>query len=61
MEVKEDNYQSELKSHYNKTAIDLNFGRHYTLIDFNEVDMRIYLPEKVINSPRPLGKGEYHF
>ena len=22
---------------------------HYTIIDFNEVDMRIYLPEKVIN------------
>ena len=32
----------------------------YTIIDFNEVDMRIYLPEKVI-SPRPLGRGEYHF
>ena len=23
-------------------------GRHYTIIDFNEVDIRIYLPEKVI-------------
>ena len=22
--------------------------RYYTIIDFNEVDMRIYLPEKVI-------------
>ena len=33
---------------YNKTVIDFNFGRHYTIIDFNEVDIRIYLPEKVI-------------
>ena len=33
---------------YNKKAIDFNFGRHYTIIDFIEVDMRIYLPEKVI-------------
>ena len=31
---------------YNKTVIDFNFGRHYTIIDFNEVDIRIYLPEK---------------
>ena len=23
-------------------------GEYYTIIDFNEVDMRIYLPEKVI-------------
>ena len=23
-------------------------GRYYTIIDFNEVDIRIYLPEKVI-------------
>ena len=22
--------------------------KHYTIIDFNEVDIRIYLPEKVI-------------
>ena len=29
--------------------------QYYTIIDFNEVDMRIYLPEKV------LGRGEYHF
>ena len=33
---------------YNKTVIDFNFGKHYTIIDFNEVDIRIYLPEKVI-------------
>ena len=33
---------------YNETVIDFNFGRHYTIIDFNEVDIRIYLPEKVI-------------
>ena len=33
---------------YNKTVIDFNFGRHYTIIDFNEVDIRIYLPLKVI-------------
>ena len=33
---------------YNKTVIDFSFGRHYTIIDFNEVDIRIYLPEKVI-------------
>ena len=32
----------------NKTVIDFNFGRHYTIIDFNKVDIRIYLPEKVI-------------
>ena len=24
--------------------------QHYTIIDFNEVDMKIYLPEKVISS-----------
>ena len=33
---------------YNKTVIDFNFGRHYTIIDFNEVDIRIYISEKVI-------------
>ena len=33
---------------YNKTVVDINYGRHYTIIDFNEVDIRIYLPEKVI-------------
>ena len=33
---------------YNKTVIDFNFGRHCTIIDFNEVDIRIYLLEKVI-------------
>ena len=33
---------------------------YYTIIDFNEVDIRIYLPESD-NSPRPLGRGEYHF
>ena len=33
---------------YGKTVIDFNFGRHYTIIDFIEVDIRIYLPEKVI-------------
>ena len=30
--------------------------RYYTIIDFNEVDIGIYLPEKVI-----IGRGEYHF
>ena len=24
------------------------WGQYYTIIDFNEVDIRIYLPEKVI-------------
>ena len=27
---------------------------YYTIIDFNEVDIRIYLPEKSDNSPGPL-------
>ena len=36
------------KKSYNKTVIYFNFGRHYTIIDFNEVDIRNYLPEKVI-------------
>lgn len=31
-----------------------------TIIDFNEVDIRIYQPEKRY-SPRPQGRGEYHF
>ena len=31
-----------------KTAIITYKKRYYTVIDFNEVDMRIYLPEKVI-------------
>ena len=35
--------------------------KYYTIIDFNEVDIRIYLPEKSDNSSRPLGRGEYHF
>ena len=26
----------------------IDIMRYYTIIDFNEVDMRIYLPEKVI-------------
>ena len=30
---------------YNKTVIDFNFGRYFTIIDFNEVDIRIYVPE----------------
>ena len=30
--------------------------QYYTIIDFNEVDIRIYLPEKVI-----IHRGEYHF
>ena len=34
---------------------------HYTIIDFNEVDIRIYLPEKNDNSLRLLGRDEYHF
>ena len=33
-----------------KTLPDI---RHYTIIDFNEVDMRIYLPEKEINHRGP--------
>ena len=32
----------------------------YTIIDFNEVDIRIYLPEKVIFTEAG-GRGEYHF
>ena len=31
-----------------------------TIIDFNEVDIRIYLPEKVIFTEAG-GRGEYHF
>ena len=31
---------------YNKTIIDFNFGRPYIIIDFNEVDIRIYVPKK---------------
>ena len=31
------------------------------IINFNEVDIRIYLPQKSDNSPRPLGRVEYHF
>ena len=44
------NFHSQFKSKQNssKRIIDFNFGRHYTIIDFNEVDMR-------------LGRGEYHF
>ena len=37
-----------IEKSYNKTVIDFNFGRHYKIIDFNEVDIRIYLPEEVI-------------
>ena len=33
--------------------------KHYTIIDFNKVDMRIYLPKKRY-SPRPQGWGEYY-
>ena len=33
---------------YNKTVIDFNIGRHYTIIDFNEMDIRIYLPKNEI-------------
>ena len=29
-------------------SLDQFVGRHYTIIDFNEVYMRIYLPQKVI-------------
>ena len=28
----------------------VNLSEKYTLIDFNEVDMRIYLPQKVIST-----------
>ena len=35
-------------------------GQYYTIIDFNEVDIRIYLPEKVIFTEAG-GRGEYHF
>ena len=35
-------------------------GLYYTIIDFNEVDIRIYLPEKVIFT-EAAGRGEYHF
>ena len=30
------------------SAVFVIIYRHYTIIDFNEVDIRIYLPEKVI-------------
>ena len=30
------------------TTVQLVTLRYYTIIDFNEVDIRIYLPEKVI-------------
>ena len=43
-------------ANYNK----LRSGQRYTIIDFNEVDMRIYLPDKWY-LPRPRGQGEYHF
>ena len=37
-------------------------GRYNTVIDFNEVNMRIYLPEKIIftEAERSQGRGEYH-
>ena len=36
------NYKTLTSSHF------YNMSRQYSIIDFNEVDMRIYLPEKVI-------------
>ena len=39
-------------------VFDKEHLKYYTVIDFNEVDIRIYLPEKSDNSPRPLGRGE---
>ena len=33
---------------------------YYTIIGFNEVDIRIYQPEKVIFTEAG-GRGEYHF
>ena len=41
-------FSFSVENSYNKTVIDFNFGRHYTIIDFNEVDIKIYLPKKVI-------------
>ena len=35
-------------------------GLYYTIIDFNKVDMRIYLPEEVIFT-KPQGLSDYHF
>ena len=32
----------------NKTSYMYIYAWYYTIIDFNEVDIRIYLPEKVI-------------
>ena len=34
--------------HKQKAIITESLVRYYTIIDFNEVDIRIYLPEKVI-------------
>ena len=44
--VKVANFSFLNSKSYNKTIIDFNFGRHHTIIDFSEVDKRIYLPEK---------------
>ena len=33
---------------YGPTLENGNVVKYYTIIDFNEVDIRIYLPEKVI-------------
>ena len=37
--------------------------RHYTIIDFNEIDIRIYQPEKndIHRGRRGGDRGEYHF
>ena len=43
-----------------KTSAFTQYVHHYTNIDFNEVDIRIYLPEKVIISLLRVDKPYVH-
>ena len=38
----------QAKVHLLKGSTDIDSGLYYTIIDFNEVDMRVYLPGTVI-------------
>ena len=49
-------YNTKRNHRVSMNEIDLRKSKHYTIIDFNEVDMRIYLPKKWY-SPRPQGQG----
>ena len=42
------------------TALYNKHATHYTIIDFDEVDMRIFLPQKIIISEAK-SQAEYHF